>query len=358
MKSNIGYKIAPNPTDTADSAPYLGSAVPAGSLAYDNILTKMVDSGTHMTVATARYLLEALYELVADEAKECARVSTGTVSFYPAISGSFPTEDADFDAERNKLYVDAELSQALQDKIGALEPGYAGEAGDAAAGVKINSVYCQTTGEWNVIRGTGRFDIAGVNLTVPDGEDESLELWDAAAAEKVCDILVDATDGGQRITAHLVSGRDVPKGKYKVRLASHGIDPTARLAVVTQNVTLAEGIVGVVPSLTRVHEEGSETDDVVSIPNTDETVVHGEHLDGIAAANLKVVVMHRVSGEPAGIEYAVKAMDAEASDDTKLVFPNGLVDTEEAISMEEYEPRLVLTAWGHTDELTLEFAYP
>ena len=36
-------------------------------------------------------------------------------------------------------------------------------------------------------------------------------------------------------------------------------------------------------------------------------------------------------------------MDVEASDDTKLVFPNGLVDTEEEISMEEGEPRLVLT---------------
>ena len=357
MKSNVSYKVIPNPTDTAESAPYLGSAIPAGSLAFDNILSKMVAAGTHMTVATARYLLDAFYELAAQLAAECARVSTGTVSLFPAISGSFPTEDADFDPERNKLFVDAQLAQSLQAEVGGIVPGYAGEAGKEAS-VKINTVYCLETMEQGVIRGTGRVRIAGVDLTVPDGEDEALELWNAAATEKVCDFVVDATDGGQLITAHLASGHDVPKGKYRVRLASHGIDPTARLAAVTLPVTLAEGIVGVIPSLTRVREEGCEVDDVVAIPNTAETVVHGENLDGIAAANLKVVVMQRVSGEPAGIEYGVKAIDAEASDGTKLVFPNGLVDTAEEISMEEYEPRLVLSAWGHADELTLEFAYP
>ena len=36
----VGYRLVRNGTSTADRAPYLGVAVPVGSLAYDNILTR------------------------------------------------------------------------------------------------------------------------------------------------------------------------------------------------------------------------------------------------------------------------------------------------------------------------------
>ena len=58
---NIGYKLVKNMMPaTAGKAPYLGMAIPAGSLAYDNILKEMIKAGTKMTRPTAKYFLDAL----------------------------------------------------------------------------------------------------------------------------------------------------------------------------------------------------------------------------------------------------------------------------------------------------------
>lgn len=242
MDKNIKYKVVPNATPTKDVAPYLGIAVPNGSLAYDNILTRMVANGTHMTEPTARYFLEAFYELAAEViSAECVRISTGTVAIFPNISGGFDSEDADFDPERNKLFIDAAITQSLQDRVSGLVPVSAGTA-DGNTSVKISSAYDPVTKLFNAISGTDDVNFAGVNLTVPDAEDESFGLWKADLSEKVGDFEVVSTDGGQRITAHLSNAVAIPKGKYKVRLASHGLDPTAKLAVVTLSVTLVEAV--------------------------------------------------------------------------------------------------------------------
>ena len=54
--------------------------------------------------------------------------------------------------------------------------------------------------------------------------------------------MVSETDGGQQITCQLSAAVGVPKGTYKVRLASHGLDPTDPLTVATLTVTLVEAV--------------------------------------------------------------------------------------------------------------------
>ena len=66
----VGYRLVRNATSTAEKAPYLGVAVPVGSLAYDNILQRMLDRGTFMTRATAQYFLNAFYEYAAERIAE------------------------------------------------------------------------------------------------------------------------------------------------------------------------------------------------------------------------------------------------------------------------------------------------
>ena len=102
---NIGYKLVKNNMPaTAEKAPYLGMAIPVGSLAYDNILRDMIDNGTKMSLATARYFLEAFYDYAARKiAADAVRINTGTVAIYPMIDGSFDSEDAEFDPERPSL---------------------------------------------------------------------------------------------------------------------------------------------------------------------------------------------------------------------------------------------------------------
>ena len=239
---NIGYKLVKNNMPaTAEKAPYLGMAIPVGSLAYDNILREMIDGGTKMSLATARYFLEAFYDYAAKKiAAEAVRINTGTVAIYPMIDGSFDSEDAPFDPKRNSLYVGATLSQELRDRVAGIAPDF---AGDVSLGtVKLHSCMDLETEVFKVIRGTEDFCLAGANVTVPDGADESLGLYAKNGVDKVADIVVSETDGGQRITCHLSDAAEVPVGTYKVRLASHGLDPTDPLTVATLTVTLVEAI--------------------------------------------------------------------------------------------------------------------
>ena len=254
---NIGYKLVKNNMPaTAEKAPYLGMAVPVGSLAYDNILKDMIKTGTRLSLPTARFFLEAFYEFAAERiAEEVVRINTGTVAIYPMIDGSFDSEDAEFDPARNSLYVGATLSQSLRDRVAGIVPDSSGES--AGGTVKMDRIYDLTSKLRGVITGTDAFRISGRNLTVPDAEDESLALYAKDGVTKVADIVVSETDEGQWIICQLAGTVAVPKGTYKVRIASHGLDPTDPLTVATLTVTLVEAIPAPGPEpLLRIPEIG------------------------------------------------------------------------------------------------------
>ena len=234
--AKVGYRLVRNGTSTADRAPYLGVAVPVGSLAYDNILARMLDRGTYMTRATAQYFLNAFYEYAAEViADDVVRINMGAVSIYPMIGGSFDSEDDEFREPRNTLYVGATLSQEIRDAVSGIVPTALG-AGPANGTVKISSVMDLASEEYHMIDGLSEFRVVGIDLTVPDGEDESLTLVAADGLTKVADITVVSTEDGQRIVCALASA--VPAGTYYVRLVSHGLDPTAPLSTVLHRVTV------------------------------------------------------------------------------------------------------------------------
>ena len=252
----VGYRLVRNGTSTAEKAPYLGVAVPVGSLAYDNILQRMLDRGTFMTRATAQYFLDAFYEYAAERiAEDVVRINMGAVSLYPMIGGSFDSEDDGFRAPRNTLYVGATLSQEIRDAVSGMAPASLGA--EAANGdVKISSVMDLASETYRLIDGLKEFRIAGIDLTVPDGEDESLALVAADGLTKVADITVVSTQDGQRIVCTLASA--VPSGTYYVRLVSHGLDPTAPLVTALHKVTVKAAATPTGPTLTGVHAPGIE----------------------------------------------------------------------------------------------------
>ena len=258
---NIGYRLVRNATSTADKAPYLGVAVPVGSLAYDNVLQRMLDRGTYMTRATAQYFLNAFFEYAAEAiANDVVRINMGAVSLYPMISGSFDSEDDAYREPRNSLYVGATLSQEIRDAVSGIVPESLG-AERAAGSVRISSVMDLASETYRLIDGRKEFRIAGIDLTVPDGEDESLTLVAPDGVTKVADITVVSTEDGQRIVCVLASA--VPAGTYNVRLVSHGLDPTAPLATVLHRVTVkagAEPPPAPEPTFTKVCGTGHEDD--------------------------------------------------------------------------------------------------
>jgi len=210
--------------------------VPVGSLAYGNILQRMLDRGTHMTLATAKYFLNEFYEYAAKLiADDVVRINIGLVSIYPMIGGPFDSEDDEFRAPRNTLYVGATFSQEIRDAVAGISPASLGD-GPANGTVKITSVMDLASETYHLIDGLNEFRVVGIDLTVPDGEDESLALVAADGVTKAADITVVSTQDGQRIVCTLASA--VPAGTYYVRLASYGLDPTAPLVTILHKVAV------------------------------------------------------------------------------------------------------------------------
>ena len=308
---NVSYKLYKNNMPaTADKAPYLGMAIPVGSLAYDNILKEMLKAGTKMTQPTAKYFLDALYEFAAEKiAAEVVRINIGTVSLYPAIDGSFDSEDANFDPERNSLFVGASFSQELRDRVMGIAPDLVD--GQGAGTVKLHSCMDLASQVFKVIDGLNAFRLAGANLTVPDGSDESLGLFAKNGVDKVTDIEVSETDGGQRITCHLKpTDATIPKGVYKVRLASHGLDPTDPLVIASLTVTLTEAIPAPAPTVERIASEGKD-----GIVKGEPFAAHGANLSFHRAAGDSVTVKWTQDGEEKSL-----ALEPSATDPEKISF--------------------------------------
>ena len=301
----VGYRLVRNGTSTADRAPYLGVAVPVGSLAYDNILTRMLDRGTHMTRATAQYFLNAFYEFAAEAiADDAVRINMGAVSIYPMIGGSFDSEDDEFRSPRNTLYVGATLSQEIRDAVSGIVPASLGE-GPANGTVKISSVMDLASETYRLIDGLNEFRIVGIDLTVPDGEDESLGLVAADGATKVADITVVSTEDGQRITCALASA--VPAGTYYVRLVSHGLDPTAPLVTALHKVSVKAATVPPAPEPTPEatgYEADGESGAAISMDGGSLNV-NGTNLAGAT----KVLFRYEEDGEPFYEAYPTEVTD-------------------------------------------------
>ena len=261
----VGYHLMRNGTATADKAPYLGVAVPIGSLAYGNILQRMIDRGMYMTRATAQYFLNEFFEYAAKViADDIVRINMGAVAIYPMIGGSFDSEDDTYREPRNRLYIGATLSQEIRDAVSGVSPSSLEEETENGT-VKISSIMDLASETYHLIDGLKAFRIAGINLTVPDGEDESLALFAADGVTKVADITVVSTEDGQRINCVLASA--VPAGTYNVRLVSHGLDPTAPLVTALHKVSVKAGTSPVVdpPTITGAASQGEE-DGVIDAP--------------------------------------------------------------------------------------------
>ena len=318
----VGYRLVRNATSTAEKAPYLGVAVPVGSLAYDNILQRMLDRGTFMTRATAQYFLNAFYEYAAERiAEDVVRINMGAVSLYPMIGGSFDSEDDEFLAPRNTLYVGATLSQEIRDAVSGIAPASLGA--EAVNGtVKISSVMDLASETYRLIDGLKEFRIAGIDLTVPDGEDESLALVATDGLTKAADITVVSTEDGQRIVCTLASA--VPAGTYYVRLVSHGLDPTAPLVTALHKVTVkAAATPPVVPAPTLTG---------INSPEQEDRVIEWDAPIEMHGTNLMIGVGDKVEAQLADTEesdrwYSVFSyVDGENSTAEKLVLGDGVWD--------------------------------
>ena len=192
---------------------------------------------------------------------------------------------------------------------------------EAATGtVKISSVMDLVSETYHLIDGLNEFRIFGIDLTVPDGEDESLALVAADGTTKVADITVVSTEDGQRIVCTLASA--VPAGTYYVRLVSHGLDPTAPLSAVLHKVTVKAAETPPEPDPIAQSEDGtvkvlslSDGGQSATFTAGREWAMTGEGLFTEAAAGRRWRIA-RIAVDDLG-EYPAVGVDVAASGDGK-----------------------------------------
>ena len=249
----------------------------------------MVKNGCHMGVAeiTRVWNETAFYIKDAMQAGDTLAFDLGFVKFFPAIEGTFPSADAPFDPEVNRLYVAAQPSDEIRT---ALEKGTPTRAdADTGAKPRIIKVTWGDMKQSNVIKSGERFAVIGTALTLGSG-DEHAELklpGGGGTVEVALEAQSSADDGSQRIFGRLTQPVDACEGTV-LTLWTHGLSPDSALTPAPSNklTVLAGSDPGPVPlaqtsdgkcKIMSMDDEGSHTDFLYgSAWNVNGTGIYGD----------------------------------------------------------------------------------
>ncbi len=180
MKNNetkaIKVKCYKNRMKTADKAPYLMRVVPNGEMNLDDILRKAAKE-IGGTVEWARFMHNAIWEIILDELIKGHKVETPYGLFELAISGTVPRADSPIDPKKNKVYVKITPPAAWRKDFAKLTPVVVGgpeselmvaEVFTGALGAKGYNVV--VPGQSFVVTGDGFLEIGDLSVTLTDAK--------------------------------------------------------------------------------------------------------------------------------------------------------------------------------------------
>ncbi|MCR5413097.1 MAG: hypothetical protein K6F50_00005, partial [Kiritimatiellae bacterium] len=153
-------------------------------------------------------------------------------------------------------------------------------------------------------------------------------------------------DGGQRLKVRLASAPE--KGKYKIRLVSRGLDPTAPLTTVTLAVAVLAAEVQ--PSVTLIKEQGNEADNTAEFIGDAPVTIHGTCLSGVTKSDIKLRLTARASGDVLANEAITS--DVASATDTAVTLSAGLAPVNRTLEDEvwagaENKAEVVVTIDGN-----------
>ena len=248
--SAVGFTTYPNAMPASqEAAPYLGRAQPAVTADQADVADRMVRNGAQMGATeivriwneTAFHIKDTLLE------GRALAFDLGFVRLYPAISGTFPTADAAFNRDVNRLYLAVTPSDAIRD---ALKNGTPTRT-DEVAGAKPR-ILKVTWGDWesvNVIKSGERFVIIGTALTLGNGgERAELKLPDGTVVPVTLEAQTPADDGCQRVYGRLAQAVDACEGAT-LTLWTRGLSPESEpFPVPSDKLTVLAGDVPPTPT--------------------------------------------------------------------------------------------------------------
>ena len=220
--SKVGFSPVANLMPASmEAAPYLGRAHAVTTKTQKDVVARMVEDGCQMGSAEITRVLEATGFYVMDRMpEELCGFDIGFVKFSPALGGSFPSMDAEFDATRNRLYVAAAPSAEIRE---ALAGGVPSREMDASMPRIIKVTWGDGT-ESNTVKSGEPLKIYGTGLTLGKGDESALLLLpDGRSVEVALDPQVPESDGQQRLVGRMARTVDACKGAQLI-LNTHGPD--------------------------------------------------------------------------------------------------------------------------------------
>ena len=253
---DVSYSVAPNAMPASqEAAPYLGHARVAGACSQDELAEDMVKAGCQMNVEEIKRVWNGCGTYLLDRMPASPRAyDLGFVRVWPVIGGTFPASDAEFDKDRNEVYVTAAPSAAVRNALSGGTPTAVGTPPDA---VVIENVQREHQTTANTIRSGEPFWILGRNLTICyGGEHAELALPDGGGTVPVTLEAQTADDGSQRIVGRLVEPVDACEGAT-LTLWTRGNSPESDLRTASSDaltVLAGEPPAPTTPTVTAINE--------------------------------------------------------------------------------------------------------
>ena len=239
--ADVKYIVTPNAMPASqEGAPYLGRTRVAGSCSQDELAEDMVKGGCLMNKEEIIRVWNGLGAYLLARMPEAPRTfDLGFMRAWPVIGGTFPSSDAEFDPERNELYVAVAPSAEIRDALDGGTPTSANPATDLPS---IGNVKQVGANDPNTIRSGEPFWILGRNLTIGNGDEHAeLKLPGDGGTVEVALEAQTGDDGSQRIVGTLAHPVDACEGAV-LTLWTHGLSPeSSLLPVKSQKLTVLAG---------------------------------------------------------------------------------------------------------------------
>jgi len=248
-------------------APYLGVYVSKETVKIEGFIAA-VASKCGLPAIEVEAILTGSFEAIEELEKiSLVRVHTDIGMICGTISGSFPTSDAEFNPDKNKLELALRLDEGLRYALADVTPTIVAE--DDITKVRVDNIADLISPRpYNVIHGLGVFRVSGLHLvTTDEGSSVFLQNEHGATFEVVIDRVY---------SEQLFTGRTkalLEPGDYKLVVRSRGGDAEGPLQTSTRKVKylkLEPVVAGVEITEWTVVEGGSDINAIfgANIPNS------------------------------------------------------------------------------------------
>lgn len=119
-KQPVKARLYKNQSKTAESAPYLMTVEPKGTVGLDDLVAEVQKAMPSVSRPTIVMFLESMVETISEHLRKGCKVETPFGTFEPHISGSFEYVDSPFDPAQNKVEVRVTPPRAWREALSKL----------------------------------------------------------------------------------------------------------------------------------------------------------------------------------------------------------------------------------------------